>query len=117
MRCKFYNIYLFLFLSFFFTSCGALSYHVDSVNKWSELIEKTRHEYEGKYIAKPKEKLIEDFGEPRARKNNEYVRGQFCDEQWYYNLSGGSFKEWNSQPGKAVWFCVENDVVKAIDVF
>lgn len=117
MAVKFYNIFFLLLFSFACVSCGAINYHVDSVNKWGELIAQTRSEYEAKYIGASKKRLIEDFGEPRSINTDAWINGEKHEEFWYYNFSRGYFKEANSEPAKAVWFYISNDIVQAIKVF
>jgi hypothetical protein len=86
-------------------------------SQYAVQVEQVRNFYEKEYLGKTKDYLLNKLGEPRLIDKNAWIHGKKHDESWYYNFSRGYFKEANSEPAKAVWFYISNDIVQAIKVF
>ena len=96
-----------------FYGCGAVNHHLDSVNKSSQTVLKIRQEYERLYLGQKKEILLKDFGKPTI-KYGAGKSGINYEEEWSYVTSGSA---WNAPAGSAVWFYVNDGVIKDINVW
>jgi len=109
-------LYLVLF-SFVLTGCGVLSHHMQNQQDWLNAIEDARNSYEKEYVGKSKNHLLVNLGEPRSIDPDAWIHGEQYEESWYYNFSKGVYKEFHSEPAKAVWFYIQDGVVQAVNVF
>lgn len=90
------------------SGCGAINYHVQSVDNALERIETMRNEYERKFIGKSNEFVLVEFGKPKFVKMNVFYYGRKYREHWVYEIQR-TF--WEGNIPQAVGFYFDIDKV------
>lgn len=110
---RIYVLFIFIIL-ISFSGCGAINYHLKTVDETVQYIKETREQYEKEYLGKAQETIFNDLGEPYFIRSKVFLRGQAYDEERSYRIYRG---RGIMRVAHTVRFYIKDGKIAAIDVW